>query len=98
VALHVKALSGDLLRELAGKATIADTQQLFDAMHKQFLSLREAHRVVGTAQATLRDVDLDAFEPAVAAAAQALGEVKRAMGTVVGLKTQRANEIGRAHV
>ena len=44
VALHVKALSGDLLRELQGKATIVDTQQLFDAMHKQFLSLREAHR------------------------------------------------------
>lgn len=46
VALHVKALSGDLLRELGGKATIADTQQLFDAMHKQFLSLREAHKTL----------------------------------------------------
>ena len=46
VALHVKALSGDLIAELQKKATIDDTQQLFDAMHKQFVAHKEAHRAL----------------------------------------------------
>ena len=76
VALHVKALSGDLLRELQGKATIVETQQLFDAMHKQFLSLREAHQSLvvqveaqGAASETVAD-------EAASAALQAQGALR----------------------
>ena len=48
VALHVKALSGDLLRELATKAAIEDTKQLFDALHRQLATLRESHKSLVT--------------------------------------------------
>ena len=76
VALHVKALSGDLLREMSNKASITDTQSLFDAMHKQFLSLREAHKALvahveaqGAAAETVAD-------EAAAAALQAQGALQ----------------------
>ena len=78
VALHVKALSGDLLRELNGKATIEDTQQLFDAMHKQFLSLREAHRAL-VAHVEAQGVAAETVaEEAGAAALQAQGALSAA--------------------
>ena len=68
IALHVKAMSGDLLREIGGKATIEDTQQLFDAMHKQFLSLREAHRaLVSQVEAHAAAAETVADEAATAA-------------------------------
>ena len=60
--MHVKALSGDLIKELQGKASIEDTQQLFDAMQRQFVSHKEAHKALlsrveaqGAAAETLAD-------------------------------------------
>ena len=68
VALHVKALSGDLIKELGTKASVADTQQLFDAMHRQFLSLREAHKtLVGHVEAQGAAAETVAEEAATAA-------------------------------
>lgn len=81
VALHVKALSGDLLRELNSKATIADTQQLFDAMHKQFLSLREAHRALVAHVEAQANAAETVAEEAAAAALQANGALASAEKT-----------------
>ena len=46
VALHVKALSGDLIKELQTKATIEDTQQLFDAIYQQLRQHKETQKTL----------------------------------------------------
>ncbi|KOO20891.1 hypothetical protein Ctob_000915 [Chrysochromulina tobinii] len=46
VALHVKALSGDLIKELQTKATIEDSQQLFDAIYQQLRQHKEMQKTL----------------------------------------------------
>ena len=100
VALHVKAMSGDLLRELQQKASIQDTQGLFDAMHKQFLSLREAHRALvvhveaqGAAAETVAD---EAASAALQAQGALRGSEKVLEETQAWVKSQLDSVLGGA--
>ena len=46
MALHVRALGADLLKELQSKAAVDETQQLFAALQAQYASLDGRHRAL----------------------------------------------------